>query len=148
MKHNFIDLFLIVLLHWANCNSHTDSHLNYLLNLLVFLLPSQFFMCVYGRQISLSFIIVIVVMAWVDISRRVWRSGSQWANAGCIYCGLCCCLDCLFLGYQWIDATAYNMYSGEVWHHVIINTGFCGRALTAIVYVSRSKQLSDCREVS
>ena len=76
-----------------------------------------FYVCLWSSGL-LSFVIVIFVMAWVDISRRVWRSGSQWVNSGCICYGLHMLLLGLLytviLGYQLIDVTAYITYSWEL----------------------------------
>ena len=66
LNTHFLWLFLLILLHWTNCNSHTDSHLNSgcLIYLLVFLLSAQTVLSFYNCRHYYD-------IAWSDISCHV-----------------------------------------------------------------------------
>ena len=125
-------------MHWANCNSHTDSHLNCgsSLNLLVCLLLSS------GL---LSFAIFIVLMAWVDISRNVCeRLGHKWDNAGYICCGLYYCLTCLcWLPVDWCHRVHHVSWEFSTASLYISTPCFLWPRIDCLYYVFISKQLSD-----
>ena len=138
----FYDLFLLVLLHWVNCKFKLCKFVKFAC---MSAFSSNFLLDVLLSSGLLSFVIIIVVIAWVDISRHVCDGLGHNESMRATYAVVYAIAWLAYIGYQWIDANAYIMYSWEfsMVSLYISTLSFLSPCIDCHYYVFISKQLSD-----